>query len=59
MMENSPIPSGQKAHGCYVCGQGKSEVLQSKTIQGTSYALCPAHIGATKRPIKFEPPEEE
>lgn len=45
MMENAsrPIPPNL-SEGCYACGEGKDQILESKLVGGISIALCRKHI---------------
>lgn len=47
-MENMtrPIPP-DRSEGCYVCGEGRNEILQSKLVSGASVALCQKHQEVT------------
>jgi hypothetical protein len=45
-MENAtrPIPPNL-SEGCYACGEGTDQVLESKLVNGMSLALCYKHTG--------------
>lgn len=37
-----------KHGGCIICSGGDDEILTSKTISGSSVALCKTHVNATE-----------
>ncbi len=40
------------SEGCFICGEGKDQILTSKLVQGGSVALCSKHQNATTLPPK-------
>jgi hypothetical protein len=46
MMENTSRPTPPNVNeGCYGCGDGKDQALESRLVGGISIALCRKHIG--------------